>query len=95
MSRVPTQPEKAIKLYKDDIAYMQMLQDMLATDTSEEGAINRAVIQAVMDRSNEVLQCIERDEPFIASWYPYSAEFLTAMDVTWWMFAQTAFLGIP
>ncbi len=94
MSRVPTQPEKAIKLYKDDIAYMQMLQDMLAADTSEEGAINRAVIQAVMDRSNDVLRCIEEDEPFIASWYPYSAEFLTAMDVTWWMFAQTAFLGI-
>ena len=94
MSRVPKQPEKAIQLYKDDVAYMQMLYDLLAADDSEEAKINRAVIQAVMDRSGEVLQCIERDEPFIASWYPYSAEFLTAMDVTWWMFAQTAFLGI-
>lgn len=94
MSRVPQQSEKAIQLYKDDTAYMQMLYDALALDESEESEINRAVIQSVMNRSNEVLQCIERDEPFIASWYPYSAEFLTAMDVTWWMFAQTAFLGI-
>lgn len=94
MKKGMKQPEKAIKLYRDDNAYMQMLLDMLAADTSEEGEINRFVIKAVMERTNDVLQCVEKDEPFIASWYPYSAEVLTAMDVTWWMFAQTAFLGI-
>lgn len=88
------QPEKGIQLYKDDKAYLSMLLEALALDTSEEGEINRAVIKAVLDKYDEILGCVEKDEPFIASWFPYAAEILTAMDVHWWMIAQTAFLGV-
>jgi benzoyl-CoA reductase/2-hydroxyglutaryl-CoA dehydratase subunit BcrC/BadD/HgdB len=88
------QPEKALKLYRDDKAYMQMLLDALSLDESEESEINQGVIKAVLDKYDEVLDCAENDKPFIASWFAYAAEIFTAMGVPWWMFPQTAFLGI-
>ena len=88
------QPEKALKLYKDDKAYMQMLLEALSLDESEEADINKGVIKAVLDKYDEVIDCAENDKPFIASWFAYAAEIFTAMGVPWWMFPQTAFLGI-
>jgi len=88
------QPEKALKLYRDDKAYMQMLLDGLSLDESEEAEINKGVIKAVLEKYDEILDCAENDKPFIASWFAYAAEIYTAMGVPWWMSPQTAFLGI-
>lgn len=73
---------------------MQTLQDALALDTSEEGEINRLVLKAVLDKYDEIIDCAEGGKPFIASYFTNAPEIYTAMDVPWWIFLQTPFLGI-
>lgn len=92
MSYRKEQPEAGVKLYKDDKEYLQALASMLG-DT-EEDEINRMVLQAVMDNYDTITHCADEGKPFVASWFAYGGEMLTAMDIPWWMFAQTAFLGI-
>jgi len=88
------QPETAMQYYRDENDYFRMLIDTLAGDTSEEADINRSVMKTIIKTNDTVLSCAEEGRPFLATWFTYGGELLTAMDCPWWMFAQTAFMGI-
>jgi benzoyl-CoA reductase/2-hydroxyglutaryl-CoA dehydratase subunit BcrC/BadD/HgdB len=86
--------DKQLERLKGDKALLQGLVDMLGMDPSEEADINRFVLKTVMDKYDEIMNCAENDIPFMAAYFANCPEIFTAMDVPWWIFLQTPFLGV-
>src|SRR5512137_1673065 len=86
--------DKQLERLKGDKALLQALVDMLAIDKSEEADLNRFVLQTVMNKYDEIMNCAENDIPFMAAYFANCPEIFTAMDVPWWIFLQTPFLGV-
>jgi benzoyl-CoA reductase/2-hydroxyglutaryl-CoA dehydratase subunit BcrC/BadD/HgdB len=68
----------------EDIARFEWMLKLLEDNPDELSHLSIPLVRNQLDMRRRVVECVERDEPFIASWYSNAPEIYTAMDVAWY-----------
>jgi len=78
--------------FKQDRDFLQMVTRMFEENLTEDSHLHLPLTQAVAERYDEIVRCIEEGKPLIAG-HRIAAEIYAAMDLPWYQLLQTSFLA--
>ncbi len=67
--------------------YTAMIKHM-AKSSDEEIQLQVPMVQLLVEQTELLIQCVEKDEPVIMSWFNLAPEIFSAMDVVWYDLSQ-------
>jgi benzoyl-CoA reductase/2-hydroxyglutaryl-CoA dehydratase subunit BcrC/BadD/HgdB len=68
----------------EDIGRLELVLKILRDNPDELSHLRIPLVQNQLDTRRRIVECVEKDEPFLAAWYTTAPEICTAMDIPWY-----------
>ena len=85
--------EKSVSRLREEIATYEPVLELLQMEPGEMGHLQTPLLEDLIRNNRKVIECVENDEPFLASQFTNPVEILTAMDIHWYFPVQQMFAG--
>ncbi len=85
--------EHSVSRIREEIEMYQPVLEMLEQFPGESGHLQVPILKSLLAQHRRTIECVENDEPFLASQYTNPVEILSAMDIHWYFHLQQMFAG--
>lgn len=83
---------EGLERFKQDRDFLQSAARMFEENPTEESHLHLPVAQAVAERYDKIVKCVEDGSPLVAG-HRIAGEIFAAMDLPWYQLLQTSFLA--
>jgi hypothetical protein len=85
--------QKALERYKQERDWFSILMEGAKLMPTEEGELQVRLLEILLSSKQAVVDCVEKEEPFIGGYFCNAPELFHAMDLPWFMLMETPFLA--
>jgi len=83
--------EKSLSRVRDRIAAMEFMLEHFEQNPTDMTHLYKPVLKNIIRQESKTIECIETDEPFLASEFTTPVEIMTAMDIHWYFHLERVF----
>ena len=87
-----TKSTRGLERFKQERQALQLYLQTHEEDESPESQLTKALIEAMLESSQRIIDCAEKGEPFIATSYGNAPELLVALDLPWYPLLLVSYL---
>jgi benzoyl-CoA reductase/2-hydroxyglutaryl-CoA dehydratase subunit BcrC/BadD/HgdB len=86
-----TQENNSLERTIEEIGRFETILALLENNPDELSHLRIPLVRNQLESKKKILECVEKGEPFLATWYTNAPEICTAMDIPWYCQVAGAF----
>jgi len=85
--------ERSVSRLREEIAMFEPILELLKMAPDEMGNLQIFIIEDILNSHRKIIDCVEHEQPYLASQFTNPVEILTAMDVPWYFHVAHQFMA--